>query len=162
MPDAIAIHKDVSSAAGGFLPPKPSGLILSPADNSVSSPSRSSLPHPRSQPLKAGSNKEEITRRYVEDALLQISRRYVKKFQPEDMRGESETKGVKGYGKMGEVCRDLGEVVDVLWRSGTRMNSSPPSLPFPYHFPSPFPQLHRSKRGADALCLSVTADPVST
>lgn len=40
----------------------------------------------------------------------------MKKFQPEEMRGE----GGRGYERMGEVCRDLGEVVDVLWRSGTR------------------------------------------
>jgi hypothetical protein len=51
----------------------------------------------------------------VENALLKVSRRYVKKFQPEEMR-----EGVKGYERMGEVCGELGEVVDVLWRSGTR------------------------------------------
>jgi hypothetical protein len=41
----------------------------------------------------------------------------VKKFQPVEMRGDGEG---RGYERMGDVCRDLGEVVDVLWRSGTR------------------------------------------
>lgn len=39
----------------------------------------------------------------------------MKKFQPEEMR-----EGTRGYERMGDVCKDLGEVVDVLWRSGTR------------------------------------------
>lgn len=35
------------------------------------------------------------------------------------MEGED----VHGYDSMIEVCKDLGEVVDVLWLSGTRMFS---------------------------------------
>ncbi|KFY56869.1 hypothetical protein V496_06615, partial [Pseudogymnoascus sp. VKM F-4515 (FW-2607)] len=50
---------------------------------------------------------------------------YVKKFQPEEMRGDG---AGRGYERMGDVCGDLGEVVDVLWRSGT------PSLQIPYLF----------------------------
>jgi len=57
-----------------------------------------------------------MTRGYVEGALLAISRRFVKKFQPAEMRG-----GTRGYEGMGEVCEDLAGVVDVVWRSGTRM-----------------------------------------
>lgn len=52
----------------------------------------------------------------------------MKKFQPEEMRGE----GGRGYERMGEVCRDLGEVVDVLWRSGTR------EFLFSFYFSFPF------------------------
>jgi hypothetical protein len=47
--------------------------------------------------------------------LLHISRRYTKKFQPKE-----ENEGVSGYESMVDVSRDLGEVVDVLWLSGTR------------------------------------------
>jgi hypothetical protein len=46
---------------------------------------------------------------------LHISRRYVKKFGIPDPADQ-----VSGYENMEEVCRDLEEVVDVLWFSGTR------------------------------------------
>ncbi|OBT39958.1 hypothetical protein VE00_09430 [Pseudogymnoascus sp. WSF 3629] len=107
---------------GGFLPPP----LPSPSPSTVSSPHTSTtLPHPRPRPLRPGSGREETTRRWVENALLKVSRRYVKKFQPVEMRGDGEG---RGYERMGDVCRDLGEVVDVLWRSGT------PSLQIPYLF----------------------------
>ncbi|RFU33334.1 hypothetical protein B7463_g2976, partial [Scytalidium lignicola] len=87
-----------------------------------SSPSRSSnLPHPRAHALRPGSAKEDAAHRYVEGRLLHISRRYTKKFQPSE-----ENELVHGYESMNEVCKDLGEVVDVLWLSGT------PSLQIPY------------------------------
>ncbi|OBT72326.1 hypothetical protein VF21_09302 [Pseudogymnoascus sp. 05NY08] len=106
---------------GGFLP---TPLSPTPSTPSISSPhTNSALPHPRPRPLRPGSGREETTRRWVENALLKVSRRYVKKFQPEEMR-----EGTRGYERMGDVCRDLGEVVDVLWRSGT------PSLQIPYLF----------------------------
>ncbi|TAQ90873.1 hypothetical protein B7494_g803 [Chlorociboria aeruginascens] len=91
---------------------------VSPSTSSIPS---SLLPHPRSNPLRPGSAKEEAARRYVEGRLLHISRRYTKKFQE---REEGET--VFGYENMREVARDLGEVVDVLWLSGTA------SLQIPY------------------------------
>ncbi|KAJ2986950.1 hypothetical protein NUW58_g4781 [Xylaria curta] len=52
---------------------------------------------------------------------MHISRRYVKKFGIPDPADE-----VTGYETFDEVCRDLEEVVDVLWFSGT------PSLQVPY------------------------------
>jgi hypothetical protein len=100
---------------GGFLPPS----LPSPAPSSASSSSaRSNLPHPRSHPLRAGSAKEDAARRYVEGRLLHISRRYTKKFQPVE---ESRLEDVKGYESMGQVAKDFGEIVDVVWLSGTRM-----------------------------------------
>ncbi|KAG9229563.1 hypothetical protein BJ875DRAFT_433367 [Amylocarpus encephaloides] len=106
--------------SGGFLP---SPTLTTPASPSPSiSSTTSSLPHPRSRALKPGSAKEDAVRRYVEGRLLHISRRYAKKYQPpEGMEGE-----VVGYVRMGDVCKDLGDVVDVLWISGT------PSLQIPY------------------------------
>jgi len=95
---------------GGFLP----DALPSPVPSNSSTP-RSSLPQPRSQPLRAGSTKEETARRYVEGRLMYISRRYTKKFQPPEPGEE-----VIGYRSIREVCKDLGEVVDVLWFSGTR------------------------------------------
>jgi hypothetical protein len=67
--------------------------------------------------LRAGSAKEDAARRYVEGRLLHVSRRYTKKFQPIE---ESEADDVKGYESMGQVTKDLGEIVDVVWLSGTR------------------------------------------
>jgi hypothetical protein len=97
---------------GGFLLPS----LPSPAPSNASVGSTvSNLPQPRSHPLKAGSTKEEAARRYVEGRLLHISRRYVKKFQTPEEGEES-----IGYLSMAEVSKDLGDVVDVLWLSGTR------------------------------------------
>ena len=39
----------------------------------------------------------------------------MKKFQPMEEGDE-----VKGYVSMGEVAKDLGDIVDVAWLSGTR------------------------------------------
>lgn len=54
-------------------------------------------------------------RRYVEEQLLNASRRYVKKF---GNAGNGDT--VVGYRSFSEVCKDLDSVVNVLWLSGTR------------------------------------------
>ncbi len=54
-------------------------------------------------------------RRYVEETLLNISRRYVKKFS-----GPDPDNAVVGYATFTEAAKDLEEVVDMLWRSGTR------------------------------------------
>ena len=115
---------------GGFIrptqyPPQVTQPPLSPPASSIASYS-ASLPHPRSQPLRPGSNKEEITRRYVEDKLLDISRRYVKKFAPAEEQTSTTPGFGAGYKTFGEAAKDLSDVVDVLWRSGT------PALQVPY------------------------------
>lgn len=56
-----------------------------------------------------------MVRRYVEERLLHISRRYVKKFGDPEVGAD-----VIGYKSFSEVCRDLDVVVNVLWLSGTR------------------------------------------
>ena len=102
---------------GGFIPASPPSLTPS---NSSRGSTTSNLPHPRSHPLRAGSAKEEAARRYVEGRLLHISRRYTKKFQSTDPAED-----VHGYESMNEAAKDLGEVVDVLWLSGTRTSPFP-------------------------------------
>ncbi|CZT41567.1 uncharacterized protein RSE6_01319 [Rhynchosporium secalis] len=107
-----------SQEAGGFLLQS----LPSPAPSNFSTSSTASnLPHPRSNPLKPGSAKEDAARRYVEARLLNVSRRYAKKFQPMEEGDE-----IKGYVSMSEVAKDLGDIVDVVWLSGT------PSLQIPY------------------------------
>ncbi|KAI1421166.1 hypothetical protein F5Y12DRAFT_42229 [Xylaria sp. FL1777] len=105
---------------GGFLP-RQQAALPSPTPSTASSRVAALLPHPRSKPLVPGSKKEDYARDYVARRLLHISRRYVKKFGIPDPADE-----VTGYEDMGEACRDLEEVVDILWFSGT------PSLQVPY------------------------------
>ncbi|CAL3972751.1 hypothetical protein PZA11_004210 [Diplocarpon coronariae] len=108
---------DSNSQSGGFLP----ASLPSPSPSATSSSPTSNLPHPRSNPLRPGSAKEDAARRYIEGRLLVVSRRYAKKYQPMEVGDD-----VKGYEGFGEVSRDLGVVVDVVWLSGT------PSLQVPY------------------------------
>ena len=109
---------------GGFLPPS----LPSPAPSGVSQSSTvSNLPNPRSHPLKSGSAKEETTRRYIETRLQYVERRYARKFVP------PQDGLVNGYTSMSEVSKDLGEVVDVLWLSGTRWSPSPNILCVPIY-----------------------------
>jgi hypothetical protein len=122
---------------GGFMP-SPNSLH-SPTPSTFSTSSRGShsskpLPHPRAKPLRPNSSKEEAARRFVEDRLLRVSRRYAKKFQGVEEGGVEGLRerqlgspgsggsygAVKGYTSMKEVAKDLDEVVDVLWLSGTR------------------------------------------
>ncbi len=106
---------ETRNESGGFFPPSlPSP---SPSNASISS-AVSNLPHPRAHPLRAGSAKEDSVRRYVDGRLLHVSRRYAKKFQAkEDIQDQDD---VSGYESMSEVAHDLGEIVDVIWLSGTR------------------------------------------
>ena len=98
---------------GGFLPPQ---SLPSPAPSSPSSRALSQLPHPRSQALRPGSNKEELVRRYADQKTMTIARRYVKKFGIPGPDDEA-----VGYKSFGELCRDLDDLINVLWRTGTRM-----------------------------------------
>ncbi|XXH03313.1 gig suppressor [Hypoxylon texense] len=111
---------DTPRYAGGFLPDGRVSLP-SPAPSAASSRAAANLPHPRSKPLVRGSKKEDFARNYISDRLMHISRRYVKKHGIPDPADE-----VTGYESMDEVCKDIEEVVDVLWFTST------PSLQIPY------------------------------
>ncbi|OLN81151.1 hypothetical protein CCHL11_09548 [Colletotrichum chlorophyti] len=106
--------------------PQPGGFFLpqtlpSPAPSSSSIRSNATLPHPRAKSLRPGSSKEDTVRRYVEERMAIVSRRYVKKHgnpEPGDQ--------VVGYKNFAELCKDLHSIIDVLWLSGT------PSLQIPF------------------------------
>lgn len=102
---------DISNS-GGFIKSLPS-----PAPSGTSTRSTSGLPHPRAHPLRAGSAKEEKIRIYVENQLMYITRREVKKFQ-EAKPGDD----VVGYKNVGELCKDVDALTEILWLSGTRMD----------------------------------------
>jgi len=56
-----------------------------------------------------------MVRNYASGKLMQVSRRYVKKFgTPEP--GEE----ISGYQNFSELCKDLDAVINILWLSGTR------------------------------------------
>ncbi|RCI12866.1 hypothetical protein L249_0562 [Ophiocordyceps polyrhachis-furcata BCC 54312] len=97
--------------SGGFFP---SNGLPSPAPSAVSTRSVASLPHPRRNALRPGSSKEDMIRRFAEQRLLNVSRRYVKKFG-----GADSTDTVVGFANFTEVCLELDSVVNVLWLSGT-------------------------------------------
>lgn len=110
-------------------PPSQGGFILSPPASSVvsnSSSSKPTLPHPRDTPLRPGGSKESTFIRYVDQQLLQIQRRFAKRTTPStDSSNESGfEKGdawgdVKGYSSMKGICRDVEELLSVIWVSGT-------------------------------------------
>ncbi|KAK7545512.1 hypothetical protein IWX49DRAFT_498163 [Phyllosticta citricarpa] len=107
------------SASGGFFPPS----RLTPPASSIASSSTatSSLPQPRSKPLKTGGSKESAFIRYVDERLRQTQRRFAKRNSETTVEGD-----VKGYSSFGEASKDLADVIDVVWVSGT------PSLQIAY------------------------------
>ncbi|POS88011.1 hypothetical protein EPUL_000383, partial [Erysiphe pulchra] len=74
------------------------------------------LPQPRSKPLRAGSKKEDALRRYLDERILHISRRFTKKFQPLE---ENRVGDIKGYVNMEEVVIDLDGLANIVWLSAT-------------------------------------------
>ncbi|KAG8168351.1 hypothetical protein KVR01_001100 [Diaporthe batatas] len=107
-----------SSGPGGFLRQHP---LPSPAPSGSSNRAASGLPHPRSHPLRSGSAKEQTIRAYVDNQLMHIQRRFVKK-SVDAKPGDD----VVGYKTVGELCKDVEALLDILWLSGT------PALQVPY------------------------------
>lgn len=92
----------------------------------------SALPHPRASPLRPGSSKESVFIRYVDERLLRIQRRFAKRTTPSAAGDEIEQDAaliwddVQGYRSMREACKDIEDLMGVVWVSGT------PSLIIPY------------------------------
>ncbi|KAK4555738.1 hypothetical protein LTR86_006958 [Recurvomyces mirabilis] len=132
----------MSSHAGGFILSPPASSTYS----ATSTFSPTSLPHPRSTPLKAGSSKESTFIRYVDQQILHIQRRFAKRTSPlipstsqdhddaatkhhsngENAFGNTWATDAQGYRSMKQACKDIEDVVGVVWVSGT------PSLQIPY------------------------------
>lgn len=107
------------SQAGGFVTQDVQGS--SSPSFEVFSNGLTNLPQSRSNPLKPGSSKESSFILYVDRKLLDISRRYEKRFNI-GFEGEPALTGdARGYESFDEVARDLENVVNVVWVSGTRM-----------------------------------------
>ncbi|KAF3939854.1 hypothetical protein ABW19_dt0206511 [Dactylella cylindrospora] len=131
------------SQPGGFIPP--STYLPSPAPSNYSSTaSRSSgiLPNQRSTPLKSGSKRESAFINYVDNALLEISRKFTKKFPTDEEKAnaakanssnqvDSTTGGnggpvIVGYNDVEPLIEDLERIIGLVWVSGTA------SLQIPY------------------------------
>ncbi|KAK6520320.1 hypothetical protein TWF506_000596 [Arthrobotrys conoides] len=124
---------------GGFIPPSASYLPSPAPSNYSSTASRSSnvLPNQRSMPLISGSKRESALRNYLDDALLQISRKFTKKFPTEEeksdvarAKSEISTTGseglILGYSNVEPLIEDLEKLIGLVWVSGTA------SLQIPY------------------------------
>jgi hypothetical protein len=101
----------MAGGAGGFVVPS----LPSPAPSATSTRSVAGLPHPRGHALRPGSVKEDKVRHFVAARMSHISRRFAKKSAiaaPED--------DVVGYRSMSELCKDLDELINIIWLSGTR------------------------------------------
>ncbi|KAI7217910.1 hypothetical protein KC333_g3926 [Hortaea werneckii] len=119
-----------SAGAGGFL------LSPAPSSTNASTITPSTLPHPRASPLRPGGSKESAFIRHVDTRILHIQRRFAKRTTPSDLHLPNHEpveppKGdawgdVHGYATMKEACRDIRELVDIIWISGT------PGLQVPY------------------------------
>lgn len=103
---------EIGHSAGTLLPsPDPSSPSIAGAI------STSSLPIPRLHPLKPGSEKEIAFINYVDSKILQINRRYAKKFSSDRDEIDEEA---RGYDSFEDVVQDLEHVLDAVWVSGTR------------------------------------------
>lgn len=87
-------------------------------------------------PLKPGGVKESSIINYVDAKILRINRRHAKKFSSsfgdgdaDDHKGrggrgnevsDADEEQSKGYESFKEVVKDIEEIIDVVWVSGTR------------------------------------------
>lgn len=97
-----------NNEAGGFLLPS-----LAAVDEPGFVGTHRPLPTPRSSPLRPGSRHETALIRFLDGELLNVSRKYTKKYTP------------GGYYDIQSVASDLQNLVDLIWVSATRMSSPP-------------------------------------
>ncbi|KAF8427539.1 hypothetical protein EV426DRAFT_590529 [Tirmania nivea] len=101
-------------SSGGFLFPSiPSPPVSMKLSLSIIGKQRP-LPAPRPTPLKPGSKHETALVRFLDEGLLDISRKYTKKYTP------------GGYYDIQPMVQDLERLVDLIWISAT------PSLQIQY------------------------------
>ena len=92
--------------------PSPS---VSSATSAATAPN-SELPQMRSHPLVPGSQKEIAFIEHIDARLLQITRRYAKKFSKGSGGGDE----APGYDNFGQCVVDLETIFNMVWISGTR------------------------------------------
>jgi Sec7-like guanine-nucleotide exchange factor len=90
---------------GGFIRP----MELTPAPSSINS-GQANLPHPRSTPLKSGSNKESIFRQYLDNNISEINRKHALR--------SSEKRD--GWASFADISKELVNLFNLIWISSTR------------------------------------------
>ncbi|KAK6338978.1 hypothetical protein TWF696_009775 [Orbilia brochopaga] len=103
---------------GGFFPPSTNYLPSPTPSNYSSTAARTDgiLPTPRSTPLKPGSKRESALINYIDAALLDISRKFTKKFPGEE---EQRAGDIVGYRDVEPLIVDLERMIGLVWVSGT-------------------------------------------
>ena len=94
-------------------------FLPSPSASSATSAATapdSILPQMRSHPLVPGSQKEIAFIEHIDARLLQITRRYAKKFS----KGSGSGDEAPGYDNFAQCVVDLETVFNMVWISGTR------------------------------------------
>lgn len=104
------------SSDGGFLRQE----LLSPSLSAASN-APTTLPRTRSNPLKSGSFKEKSFIMFVDQELLEISRRYRKRFKIGLADKPVLAADDVGYESFVPLAKDMESIIDVIWVSGTRM-----------------------------------------
>ena len=89
-----------------------------PSTTSTTRPNAPGLPHPRGHALRAGSAKEGKVRSFYSERMEHINRQFLKR--PIATKQPFLADDGTGYRSMAEVCKDLDEVVNIVWLSGTR------------------------------------------
>lgn len=52
--------------------------------------------------------------------MSHITRRFLKKTGDKSLEGDLHDDDVEGYKSFAELCKDLDEVINIIWLSGTR------------------------------------------
>ena len=107
---------EAEPSSGGFLPQSIPAPSVSMGSSLHIIGKQRPLPAPRPTPLKPGSRHETALVRFLDDGLLDISRKYTKKYTP------------GGYYDIQPVVQDLERLVDLIWISATREFTIPQVL----------------------------------
>ncbi|KAI1104352.1 hypothetical protein F4804DRAFT_332366 [Jackrogersella minutella] len=89
-------------------------VLPSPALSLAAIRASKDLPQMRTKPIPRGSRKEDSARTIIEEQLIHIARRYVKKFGIPDPKDE-----LTGYESFEELCEDFENLIDLIWSTGT-------------------------------------------
>ena len=107
--------EDVSAGPGGFLP-----LSAGTQPQLTHGTVPTVLPKSRVRPLKPGGSKETDVIVYLDNKLLGISRRFEMRFDTDWDDVDYIASSGKGYKSFGDTARDLMDLLDIVWLSGTR------------------------------------------
>ncbi|KAF2475994.1 uncharacterized protein BDR25DRAFT_339892 [Lindgomyces ingoldianus] len=98
-------------------------VLTPPASSVTTSHHPSPLPRPRQHPLKPGGVKESSLISYLDQTVKAVKRRWAKRMFKDEELGQGD---VKGYHHFREAAKDIEDLVDVIWVSGS------PNLQTPY------------------------------